>query len=65
MNLNNQNNSNIEKLNSSKMKNGQTVEDNLVALIAKIGEKITIGKTKTISKFIFNKLSIFTYCCKR
>ena len=31
------------------MKNGNTVEDNLVALIAKIGEKITIGKTKTIS----------------
>ena len=30
------------------MKNGSTVEDNLVALIAKIGEKITIGKTKTI-----------------
>ena len=26
-----------------------TVEENLVALIAKIGEKITIGKTKTIS----------------
>ncbi len=33
----------------SKMKNGDTVEDNLVALIAKIGEKITIGQTKTIS----------------
>ena len=31
------------------MKNGLTVEDNLVSLIAKIGEKITIGKTKTIS----------------
>ena len=31
------------------MKNGVSVEDNLVALIAKIGEKITIGKTKTIS----------------
>ena len=31
------------------MKNGQTVDDNLVALIAKIGEKITIGKAKTIS----------------
>ena len=30
------------------MKNGKTVEENLVALIAKIGEKITIGKTKTI-----------------
>ena len=31
------------------MKSGSTVEDNMVALIAKIGEKITIGKTKTIS----------------
>jgi len=30
------------------MKNGETVENNIVALIAKIGEKITIGKTKTI-----------------
>ena len=46
--INHKNNSNIEELKSSKMKNGQTVEDNLVALIAKIGEKITIGKTKTI-----------------
>ena len=47
--LNNQNNSNINELNKTKMKNGETVENNLVALIAKIGEKITIGKTKTIS----------------
>ena len=31
------------------MYNGQTVDENLVALIAKIGEKITIGKTKTIA----------------
>ena len=31
------------------MKNGDSVNDNLVSLIAKIGEKITIGKTKTIS----------------
>ena len=46
--LNNQKNSNLEELNVSKMKNGQTVNDNLVALIAKIGEKITIGKAKTI-----------------
>ena len=30
------------------MKNGETVEDNIVSLIAKIGEKITIGKAKTI-----------------
>jgi elongation factor Ts len=46
--LNNQKNSNIDDLKSSKMTNGETVEDNIVALIAKIGEKITIGKTKTI-----------------
>ena len=47
--LNNEKNSNIEELKAAKMKNGQTVDENLVALIAKIGEKITIGKTKTIS----------------
>ena len=46
--LNNENNSNLEILKSSKMKNGDTVENNLVALIAKIGEKITIGKVKTL-----------------
>jgi len=46
--LNNQNNSKIEELKITKMKNGETVQNNLVALIAKIGEKITIGKTKTI-----------------
>ena len=47
--LNNKNNSNVNNLKKSQMKNGSTVEDNLVALIAKIGEKITIGQTKTIS----------------
>ena len=47
--LNNEKNSNIEQLKKTKMKNGKSVDDNLVALIAKIGEKITIGKTKTIS----------------
>ncbi len=46
--LNHNNNSDIEKLKTNKMKNNVTVEDNLVALIAKIGEKITIGKAKTI-----------------
>ena len=46
--LNNEKNSNLDELKKSKMKNDSTVEDNLVALIAKIGEKITIGKTKTI-----------------
>jgi len=46
--LNNLKNSNINDLKSSKMSNGETVEDNIVSLIAKIGEKITIGKIKTI-----------------
>ena len=46
--LNNAVNSNLDNLKKSKMRNGQTVDENLVALIAKIGEKITIGKTKTI-----------------
>ena len=46
--LNNDKNSNIDELKSSKMRNGETVEDNIVALISKIGEKITIGKAKTI-----------------
>ena len=47
--LNNKVNSNINDLKISKMSNGQTVDENLVALIAKIGEKITIGKTKTVA----------------
>ena len=46
--LNNQKNSNLNELKNSQMKNGQTVEENLVSLIAKIGEKITIGKSMTI-----------------
>jgi elongation factor Ts len=48
--LNNQNSSNLEKLNKSKMTNGETVEDSLVALIAKMGEKITLGKVKTFNQ---------------
>ena len=47
--LNNKVNSKIDDLNKTKMKNGNLVKDNLVALIAKIGEKITIGQTKTIT----------------
>ena len=46
--LNNQHSSNQDELKKALMKNGQSVDDNLVALIAKIGEKITIGKSKTI-----------------
>ena len=48
--LNDKNNSDLEKLNKSKMSNGQTVEDSLVSLISKMGEKITIGKVKTLNQ---------------
>ena len=48
--LNNQNSSDLEKLNKSKMTNDKTVEDSLVALIAKMGEKITVGKAKTFNQ---------------
>ena len=37
---------NIEKINSSKMKNNVDVKSNLIDLIAKIGEKITIRRAK-------------------
>jgi len=47
--LNNESGSNLEKLNKLKMSNDQTVEDNLVSLIAKMGEKITVGKLKTFN----------------
>tara|TARA_B100000282_G_scaffold283446_1_gene247100 strand:+ start:571 stop:1422 length:852 start_codon:yes stop_codon:yes gene_type:complete len=46
--LNNACSSDVTKLNNTKMSNGKDVKDNLVGMIAKIGEKITIGKTKTI-----------------
>ena len=48
--LNNKNDSDLDKLNKTKMLNGQTVEDNLVSLIAKMGEKITVGKVKTFNQ---------------
>ena len=56
--INNSVNSDIEKLNNSKMKNGSTVSQNLIDLIAKIGEKITIGRLKTLEN---SKSKIFTY----
>ena len=46
--LNNKCSSNLETLNNANMLNGKSVRDNLVSLIAKIGEKITIGRIKTI-----------------
>ena len=46
--INNSVNSDLEKLKKSKMNNNKTLEENLVAMIAKIGEKITLGRSKTI-----------------
>ncbi len=46
--INNKCSSDLDILNNSNMNNGKSVKDNLVALIAKIGEKITIGRSKTI-----------------
>ena len=48
--LNNKNESDLDKLKKSSMSNGQSVEDNLVSLIAKMGEKITVGKVKTFNQ---------------
>ena len=41
--------SNIEDLKKIKMKNKKTVDESIVALISKIGEKITLGRAKTIN----------------
>jgi len=48
--LNNHNNSDLDKLNKSNMTNGKSVEDSLVSLIAKMGEKISVGKAKTFDQ---------------
>ena len=47
--LNNDHSSDIAQLQNATMKNNKTVDENLVALIAKIGEKITIGRTRTMN----------------
>ncbi len=47
--INNSVDSNFDKLNKSTMINKKTVEENLVSMIAKIGEKITLGKMKTLN----------------
>jgi len=47
--LNNTCDSDLEKLNKSKMNNDKSVEENLVTLIAKMGEKITVGRVKTFN----------------
>ena len=56
--LNNKCSSDLGKLDNSKMNNDKTVNENLVALIAKIGEKITIGRVKTLE---FENSKNFSY----
>ena len=48
--LNNECSSDKEKLKKLKKNNNESVEENLESMIAKIGEKITIGRTKTINQ---------------
>ena len=56
--INNSVNSDLKKLKKFNMKNAKTVEDNLVSMISKIGEKITIGRAKT---FNYNGSKNFNY----
>ncbi len=49
--------SNMEKLKSSIMKNGKSVDENLINIISKIGEKITLRR----NKFFDNEGLNFTY----
>ncbi len=56
--LNNLHSSNLQELQKSIMKNKKTVDENLIALIAKIGEKITIGRSKTLQ---FDNSKNFVY----
>ena len=46
--INNNHSSNLAELHKASMKNNKTVDENLVAMIAKIGEKITLGRAKTL-----------------
>tara|TARA_B110000027_G_scaffold81826_1_gene86979 strand:- start:92 stop:943 length:852 start_codon:yes stop_codon:yes gene_type:complete len=55
--LNNANESDLIKLNKALMSDGKSVADNLVTLIAKMGEKITIGKIKTFNQSGFKNFN--------
>ena len=56
-NINFQCKGNLDKINESKMSNGNLVKDSLVNLIAKIGEKITIRRTN-----FFDNITGSNYC---
>jgi elongation factor Ts len=46
--INNSVDSDTDKLKKKNMKNNKTVDENLLSMIAKIGEKITLGRSKTL-----------------
>ena len=54
--INNAVNADLDKLKKSIMKNKKNVEENIVSMIAKIGEKITFGRAKTL-----NHLNLLNY----
>ncbi len=56
--INNEVKSDREKLLYAKMKNNKNVNDNLLELITKVGEKITIGRSKTMNS---KNCKIFKY----
>ena len=56
--INNFCSSDLEKLKNSKMKNMKTVDENLIFLISKIGEKIILGRAKTLN---YNGSKNFNY----
>ena len=47
--INHKNNGDLEKTKKAKMKNNKTVDESLINLISKIGEKITIGRARTLN----------------
>ena len=52
--INFQNKSNLEKIKTSKMKNNKTVDENLITLISKIGEKISLRRSKYFNNDGYN-----------
>ena len=56
---------NLENLNNSKMSNGNLVKDNLVNLIAKIGEKITIRRANFFDNLKGSNFFMYTQLLKK
>ena len=59
--INNNISSDRKALLNSKMKNNKSVDENLLSLISKIGEKITIGRSKTFLSSKFSSITIISF----